>query len=280
MATGAAVSREDSMKPMLAQLEQEIVVEAQRGDPIQNFVDQALKDKRDDSIPRWYRSVCLAIRGFMPDQELKFRQYFVQVAEIAKLSVSSDRCKPNVIILLTDNPDRLISDMLKDYPRIFTPQKPSQVRESLAVGDAVRSWHHAVTRNANGTENDVMDAGGVGVASVVNVGFGRASRLGSTIRPELFRTVVILDVRKLGGYGIDSVATHVGMLALGGFRANLDTTQKTILNLFSEDPANRATDMSDIDRHMLSQLYSTTAANKAEWQRREMARKISDEIKD
>lgn len=272
-----AAGADDPIKAALAQIEQEIIVEAHRGDPVKAFVDQALPDNADKHLLRWYRPLCLTVRGFLPDQEAQFREQFAKVAAVVELTVAAGMCKPNVIVLLTDDPDRLIRDMLKDYPRIFTPQKPSQVRKSLARGDAVRSWHHAILKNATGVDMDLSDgrAGGL-VAPMATVGTGRASRLGSATRAELFRTVIVLDVRKLGGYGLAAVSAHVGMLALGRFESNLDTNQETILNLFTPAFDQRVTEMSDLDRQLLSELYAVNASNKMKWQRQEIARKIND----
>lgn len=276
LAAQPAFAAEDPMKAGLAQIEQDIIVEAQRGDTVKALVDQALPDNADKHLLRWYQTICLTARGFMPDQEAQFRDQFTKVAAVAELKVATGKCKPNVIVLLTDDPDRLIRDMLKDHPRIFTPQKPSQVRKSLAKGDVVRSWHHAILKNATGTDMDLSDgrAGGF-VAPMATVGPGRASRLGSATRAELFRAVIILDVRKLGGYGLGAVSAHVGMLALGRFESDLDTSRETILNLFTPASDRQVTEMSDLDRQLLSELYAANAANKLKWQRQEIARKIN-----
>lgn len=270
-----ALSADQEMRAALAHIEQEIVVSAERGDPVKGFVDQALADGPDKHIARWHRPVCLTVRGFTGDQEPVFQDRFATVAALAGLRMAGAPCKPSVIALLTDDPDRLIDRMLKDHPRIFTPQKPAQVRRALADGGAVRVWHHAIIANADGTSTGGAAAGAAGVTQVVNIRTGGASRLGSNTRAELFRAVIVLDVRLLPGYGLEQVASHVAMLALGRFQPGLHTGQETILNLFQDAPTDRQADLSALDRQMLTQLYAATANNRSEWQRREIARKIS-----
>jgi hypothetical protein len=283
LAGGAGGSPSSTLPDPLADMpamETEIVVEGRRVDEgqVKGFVDGALADAgRMEQIPRWHRPLCVSPRGFFPDQAEKLSARIQAAAQLAGLGEPKPGCKPNVAILLTDDPDALITRMLKDYPAIFTPEKPSAVRKALSrprdASGAVRVWYRVGQFSADGEKLDVTR---VGSYSITEAKRPSATRLSTMTRLELGRVIIVLDHRKLPGHGLDAVGDHLAMLSLGPFDSDVATGLPTILNLFlPAADANRPDALTDWDRSLLQELYLAPADAAAGRQRRAIARRLA-----
>lgn len=269
----------DALAGTLSDLLPEVVVTAPDADMVAGFVEQALPEAQGKQLARWYRPLCVSPRGFGPEQTAQVIQIVQKMAKMVGLPLARANCKPNVALLLTDDPDALIAMMLDRYPKIFAPDRPSLVRRQLRGDDAVRVWYHAASNGATGVAPEMVDVGGAGMSPQFVVAPGQTSRLAMPTRAELFRSIVILDVRKLKGRALNAVATHAAMRVLGQFGADFDSQgMPTILTLFDPDgdPVDRATALTDWDRSMLRELYTAAPTANAKQQRRAIARRMID----
>lgn len=254
----------------------EVVVEAPRAAQLEGFVDQALGRTHDKQLARWHRPICATLRGFTADQEASFTARLHAVTAIVGLDQPKAGCKPNAIVLLTDDPDRLIEAMLTDYPRIFAPAKVSDARAELAKGGVVRFWSAAVTNSAQGSGADIMAVSAAGAATQVRVPPGNATRLASAARADMFRSMLVLDVRGLRGLPLMAVADHAAMRLLGQIGETGVEGPPSILSLFQPGDGPRPFALTDWDRALLRELYAAPVSAGADRQRRQIARRLTE----
>lgn len=253
----------------------EIVVQAPGEAASQAFVGDVLDDTHGKQLARWHQPLCVTLRGFTPDQEGRFTKRLQEAASIAALPPAKTGCKPNAIVLLTTAPDLLIDRMLAQHPGIFAPAKPSEVRRKLADGGVARVWSVALTMGADGSTPDAAMKGGATITSV-KIAPGNATRLASATRADLFRAMVILDVKGLAGLPLDAVADHVAMRLLGQMGEAEGGRLPSILSLFQTNAGPRPLTLTDWDRALLRELYTAPAGATADRQRRQIARRLAD----
>lgn len=253
----------------------EIVVQAPGERVANDFVGDVLDRSHGKQLARWHQPLCATLRGFTPDQAARFEKRMQQAASIAGLPPAKKGCKPNAIVLLTDAPDTLIDRMLVQHPGIFAPSPPSEVRRELTRGGVARVWSVALTTGADGATPDVATKGRA-VFTSVRIAPGNASRLASATRADLFRAMVILDVKGLSGLPLESVADHVALRLLGQLGEAESGTLPSILSLFQPGNGFRPLALTDWDRALLQELYTVPAGASAERQRRQIARRLTD----
>lgn len=252
----------------------EILVEAPGEIEIAAFVGQALPDTRDRQLARWHRPICVAYRGFSAGQERVFHRHMQAVSDLVEMPAPPSDCRPNVVVLLTDQPDRLVDLMLERQERLFKPTPIAQVRKALDQDRAVRIWHVTLLNGKDGQTPDALDmAGPMSSASSFRAAPGSLSRLGKLTRIELFRTMVVLDANALRGLPLSAVADHVGLRVMGGFAADAATPLPSILNLFqSGQKATLA--LTEWDKSLLRGLYQAPVDTHMNRQRRMIARRL------
>lgn len=252
----------------------EIVVQAPGEAASHAFVGDVLDSTHGKQLARWHQPLCVTLRGFTPDQESRFSNRLQEAASIAGLPPPKAGCKPNAIVLLTDAPDRLIDRMLVQHPGIFAPAKPSQVRRKLADGGVARVWSVALTMGADGSTPDTAMKGSATITSVKTAP-GNATRLASATRADLFRSMVVLDVKGLAGLPLDAVADHVAMRLLGQVGEAEGGRLPSILSLFQANAGARPLALTEWDSALLRELYTAPAGATADRQRRQIARRLT-----
>ncbi|OYQ32425.1 hypothetical protein CHU95_16625 [Niveispirillum lacus] len=254
----------------------EIIVEAPDEMEIAAFVGQALPDTRERQLARWHHPICVAYRGFSAAQERVFHRHMQTVSELVEMPAPPSDCRPNVVVLLTDQPDRLVDLMLERQERLFKPTPIAQVRKALVQDRAVRMWHVTVINGKYGNTPDALDmAGPLSSASSIRAAPGSLSRLGKQTRIELFRTMIVLDAGALRGLPLSAVADHVGLRVMGGFAADAETPLPSILNLFQSGQKATLT-LTEWDKSLLRGLYQAPVDTHMNRQRRMIARRLTD----
>lgn len=277
-ATAAPAQKAASQDP-LAAMEAEIIVEGQRLDQerAEQFVEEALPDAGDRQLPRWHVALCPALIGFTADQAGWIRQTILKRAAALGLPAPSTACRPNIAILLTNDPDGLIDALIAKYPRLFRPDREQTARTILSTprdeAQTIRAWYHVQDRTTSGREFGLNDEG-----LLINRVFTH-SRAAMTAIATLQRAILIVDVRQIGGYRLDAIADHLAMLSLGRFGSDIGAGIPTILNLFNGAPTrpDKPAGFTDWDLSLLDGLYLARTDAKANQQQARIVRHITEE---
>ncbi len=239
----------------------DIVVRARRlRETAADYVEEIGEPPRGARIARWNTDICISVTGMRRETA----QYMIDRVAVRALEAGAEiagpDCKPNVIILATDDGSRLASNLVHRVGLAFRPSlsgtnlSRQALRRYQSSQEAVRWWHVAMPIEPDsGTVAARLQGQDVGVITVRDV-----SRMRSQVRYDMAWAIIILDLSKTNGVSLSTLADHVAFVSLAQVDPEANTTDhQTILNAFDE-PDRRTTAMTAWDTDYLKALYSSS----------------------
>lgn len=233
---GAAQAAEPPAQELGVPATDEVTVTASPGDAIRAFVE-ALGDETDKGkLGRWDRSLCPAVIGLPATYGAYVADRIGDAVVKVGLQVRPGPCRPDVLIIITPEPDEAAARLVKEQARAMalTPRQGrnatgggSQTQEDFVNSDAaVRWWHSAQTVPADGS----------GFASD-----GRtfnsysASRMKSNLAERFSSVIIVVDGRQLRGVTYEQLAAYLSMVALAQLPSGVSPEGRdSILRLFDD----------------------------------------------
>jgi hypothetical protein len=273
---------------------QEVTVTAHRLElekRVSKFVNQiAATENGAEGLARWQKpSVCPLVSG-LPQQDGEF--ILERVSEIARATgvpLADEHCRPNLYILVTDQPEDLLRGMEKrdrrftfGYDASSGSYPPTETREVVVdefieTPRAVRAWYNAYEKDAWGKAIPYCPFRPGELVQCPPVFAGGTRAMFSTIWV-ISSVFVVVDQKRLHQVKLGQLADYVAMSAFAKLKpdASLGGTP-TILTLFNGAPDAAPTGMTDWDQTFLKSLYSTD--QKSKQQRSQIAHQMAREIK-
>jgi hypothetical protein len=251
----------------------EIVVEAS---PVEQtaraFVASVGAPPPGRDLAAWRTSICVGAAGIRGEPA----QYLVdRVSDWGPslgLRIGEPGCRPDVIIVVSDNADDAARELVNARPREFRTGVSGSDRGAAALeafqnsGEPIRWWHVSlpvdedtgdpVGRLPGETPPDLtrremvrpLDLGSAGMSVM-------ASRLSDQTRDDLQQVVIIVDVAAFERAGLSQIADYVSMVSLAQIDPETSPPVGSILHLF--EPGTIPEDsLSRWDRAFLRALYS------------------------
>lgn len=247
-----------------AQLEDVVVEGRQLEALVRSFVTEVSQPAHNRGLARWNRPICVGAVNLKNE----VGQYVVdRISDLAReleVEAGEPGCRPNILIVAAADGAALASAIVEDRPRNFDlrhngTDAGTRAFRNFRTGDQpVRWWQISMPIDAESGDRAVrlpgdVDASGYPTAPRIHV--FAASRLRTQIRDDLVRSVIIVDVDRLGGANLVQLADYLALVALAQVDAEADTSAyPTILNLFA-DPASAPAGLTDWDRSYLRALY-------------------------
>jgi hypothetical protein len=219
-------------------------------------------------IARWEDGVCPLTVGLRPEFTKFVTKRVRDVAALAGTPVNATAsCTPNIEIVFTTTPQRLLDGILKDHPVYLGYHENSAQTEQLAkITHPIQAWYMTGTKDLHG--EIVIDGKPVGPGVEINSGLGPAifpnahvavitgSRLGDGLRGTFYRVTIVADPDRLVDYEIGSIADYISMLALTQLNS-LDTCQQlpSIANMLAASCERKADALTGNDLAYLRGLY-------------------------
>lgn len=266
--------------------EEEIVVPGvQVDEALRSFVGQiAAAPQSEDQLGRWDRRICPSVAGI----QSRYGQFIIdrmaQRAFGVDLDVGQPGCRTNVLVLVTQDSDRLARVLADEHRREMgyygAEDAITQGRDALeafaSTPRTVRWWHVSQTVSRDGQAFGDSAYG----ANVVRQ--PDAGRLRRATRQDFARVIIIVDASRAAGVQFDALADYVAMVALAQLDPDADTSEfPTVLNLFrdfeagTEPPAG----MTDWDMAYLDGLYGATrAARNTQQQQNDIRRRMEESV--
>ena len=256
----------------------DIIVEGKRIEKkeVDQFV-RALTDTRPfEQISRFEWEVCPVALGLDPRQAGAIARRIRAVAAAAGAPIAKAGCNPNILVLATQDPQKLIAVLRKKFPYIFRDPIDQPVHIS-GTGPAL-AWHveGALTR-------DNLPAT---VANTPTTKYYRSdstvsSRLTPPIRSHFLLGVLILDSDSLAGLTTTQVADYATMRLLA--RTDPDNLDRiavpTILSILEAAPDSRVpVTLTNWDFSYLKALYGSAVHRYASSQQGEMQRLVRKDL--
>ena len=234
---------------------EEVVVEGRTlREAVDQFVEEIVAPPVGRGPARWNRRVCVGVVNVRGQAAQALIDQVSSVALQAGLDIGEPGCRPNILVLATDDGQELAQALVAREPLLFRPQYSGAARSSEALerfqesAAPVRWWHVSMPV--------VRDTGmpGVRMPGETPPWIPGEGRLRSPLRNDLMRAFVIVDVDAAAGIDTRRLGDYLGMVALAQIDPAADTSAwPSILNLFgsAEPPAG----LTDWDRDYLQALY-------------------------
>lgn len=263
---GAAQAAEPAEEEAL--IVDKVVVTARKPAETKNYVEQITAPPRGtEQLARWDDRICVGVSGVREEQAQFLADRVSQRAVEIGLRTGKPGCEPDVTILVTTEPAKLIEAMQVKYTGLFAISNETRTGslgnaafEQFKTEDRpVRWWHVSETKSADGARISGEASAGLtdGVTGAATVR-SEGSRLRSSIREDLSRAIIVVDANLVQGVSMDSLGDYIAFVTLMQADPNGNTTSvNTIMNLFRSDLGGKqATAMTDWDKDFLRALYS------------------------
>jgi hypothetical protein len=250
---------------------------------VNQFLDSVITPPpTHESLLRWNRPICPLVVG-LPRKWGEFILAGIsQAARDARAPLAGSHCQPNLFVVVSPDPHRVLDDWLSHHPKINTPHGIEPLNEFLHSTRPVRVWYNSEAGCAGGVSQPGSAAArssiGLPYPGMGNaVGAGNPSgAMGPTYCDDSIDTHLKFgDVRSIG-YAIVVVdmtqlhPLHVTLGQLAGYvslvgLADVQTDAAgggvpTILRLFHDTDPPRG--LTAWDRALLYSLYNTSQEGK------------------
>lgn len=250
-----------------AQLE-DIVIDGRRIEAAARaFVEEIGAPPAGTRPGRWNGDICMSVTGMQP----RYAQYLIDRVAIAALDagveVSGPGCRPNVIIMATDDGPGLADELVDKVGLGFRPSVSGtnlgrRALDHFRTADVpVRWWHVTMPVEPASGQVAIALRGQEPPAITVR----DASRLRSNIRYDLAWAIIIVDMSQTGDASFGALADYVAMAALTQLDPFADMSgENTVINLFRPDST--VSGLTSWDKAYLAALYSARTDRATEGQ--------------
>lgn len=240
---------------------------------IRSFVDEVAAPNPNRGIARWDTGLCVGVANLRGDAAQYIVDRVSTVAEDVGLAPGAPGCKPNLMIIATDDGGALAAELVRQRKGALhmggsgMDQGGAALRRFQETDRPVRWWQVSMPVDSETGMRATRIPGECAnactrpsdAAPVINV--FAASRLSTQIVDNIFRTIVIVDVSQTGDLSINQLADYIAMVSLAQINPEADTSAyASILNVFAEPDG--AAWLTDWDRAYLTGLYDAERSRK------------------
>lgn len=255
-ATAAAAQDPDEPEP--TRVDEIVVLGAPLREQVADFVDAVTAPPNGRGPARWDRrsGICVGVANLDPQAAQLMADRVSDVGALLRLPVGEPGCSPNVLVMFTDDAPALASALVERSPNSFRPKYAGaagtvrQLDQFVTSDRAVRWWHVAMPVTEATGQPAVRLPGDEGARLIRGV----ASRLTTTVRNQLRRAFVIIDVDQVEHLSLIQLSDYVAMVAFAQIDPDHAVSDfPSILNVVANPAV--ASEMTDWDRAYLQALY-------------------------
>lgn len=255
--------------PAASNVDSVVVVGSRLEDAAQDFVQSVNIDPPLGTLPgRWYKPLCISVANFRPPWGRFIVDGLTRRALDVDLDVSGPGCRPNVLVIATDDGPAMADAVVKQDRRRFRPPVDHSSQDLTDLNDfrrsdaAVRWWQVTYPRAFEGGELMGGRANYVETWGKLNQGLAvpklvvrNPSLIAPTIRYDIETVTVVVDLSKTGNVSMAALSDYIALITL----AQIDPRERfegqpTILNMFRQP--DRYDAMTDWDQDYLHAVYS------------------------
>jgi hypothetical protein len=240
---------------------------------VNSFVASALvRPYSDESLPRWDHPMCPLVAG-LPRAAGEFvLARLSQIARAAHAPLGSEKCKPNLFVIVARNPERFLRLWWHRNPALFdTHFGIAPVRRFIETSRPVRVWYNA---GMTGGEEGSLFSGMLAMSADAGLGMTdypvlvEPSTLGSRLTYPAVRAIdsviIVIDPSLVSTLNIGQLTDYVGLVGLSQINLDKDLGDvPTILRVFGAGGP-PPIEMTAWDRALLQSLYTTTQRSRVQ----------------
>lgn len=235
----------------------DVVVSARSQDELmRDFIEDIAPPEHSLQTARFYREVCVGGINLNPAAAQAIADRVSQNALDVGLEPGQPGCRPNILVVATNDGNALAKGLVERKRRFFDPGGSGMTRSNQALNrftdgsQAIRWWHVATPVDARTGQRAARLPGEQ--APVVT---GGASRLRTELRHDIDRVMVVLDLSKLEDLNFTQVSDYVSMVSFAQVDDAADFSgYPSVLTLLAGNPEVRG--LTEWDREYLTSLYN------------------------
>jgi hypothetical protein len=219
----------------------------------------------------WRQPVCVGVGGLQPEPARMLADHISGWAARLELRVGEPGCRPNILIVASDDGDATARDLVRRRPRDFrigvrgANAGAAALRAFQSSGAPVRWWHVSLPvddetgeplNRLPGQAPPTWDGQNLTTPNSFtgNVRTTSPSLISAQERDDLLQVVIVLDIKALDAASFAQVADYMVLPALARIEAGAAPGYPSILNLF-EAGGEAADGLTRWDRAFLRGLY-------------------------
>lgn len=237
----------------------DILVEGRLIDQARRFVDEVSRAPGRRPLARWNGSMCVGVANMRTEAAQAMIDRIAVIGGALGVRSGQPGCRPNVLVVAAHGADAAAivqtatRDLREFRPSLGGTDLGGAALAAFAASDAPVRWWHVSLPVMNETGELAIPLWG-DLSPRVQV--SGASRISSTVRNDLARVVIIIDVDKASSASFSALADYVALVALAQIDPEADVrAADTIMNLF-EDVAAAPDGLTDWDANFLVSLYA------------------------
>lgn len=230
----------------------------------------------EQPLARFQKPLCLLVAGEDTALATAIAQRVIDNAKRAGVETGDGRCKPNALIVFTDDARGQLKDLRKKDKLAFADLAPRHLDSLLASRDPAFAIHATEFRRSDGMVLARDDRGRLFNSNA------KMSRLIDSVREDLFSAMVVIDSAASASSTPQQLADYASLRLLaptGELRTAPSGAPGTILSLFMA-PEAAPLQMTAFDRAYLDTLYRLPPNSFARQVLRETARSMDRSVTD
>jgi hypothetical protein len=251
----------------------EVTVEAQRtefAERVNSYVRGITRNPGatdQESLARWNTPICLLARGLSAEDAGGLLSRLSEIISAAGAPLQHEPCKPNFIVVMTAEPERLLDGWYAREPHLFRDASRLEIRHFLdSPSNPIRVWRNINRGRVATTKSGHFAPSTLGADS---------SPLATTASLDFYSIFAIIDSRRLGRVSGEQLAAYLAMAGLSNADLAADLGGvPSILRLFAAAPPPDG--LSRWDDAYLTALYHSNPASKS--QRIDIAARMVKEV--
>jgi hypothetical protein len=182
------------------------------GRNVQTFVrSHGNPGKRTGQLGRWQAAICAQTRGLTPGfNDFVSARVQAIAAAIRLPQQSSQSCTPNVLIIFTTEPQKLMDNVTNQRPELLGFHYMSEIAKLKTVNRPVQAWY--VTGTHGRLDFVIDDIWGQMPSGEIG------SRLHNGLTSVVVFALVVIDTNKVTGYPIGAISDYIAMVTLSQTR--------------------------------------------------------------
>ncbi len=199
-------------------------------DTVSAFVADVSAQSANRRLARWDRKICPGVIGLKDPYGQQMIDRIALIATTVGLQIGDPGCKPNLIIVATDDSQTMIKMLVDKNPTAFGRWEDGITRGRAALTDLietprpVRWWHVTHVTMADG--RTYTRGSQVLVRSM--------GRVRGTTRDNFDHVFVMIDVSRVGVIRFSALSDYIAMVGLAQIDPETDPTGvPSVLNLFA-----------------------------------------------
>ncbi len=242
------------------------------------FIRTVIAKPDDEQYARRNAPICPRVFGIDAQYAQIVEKRIRDVATAVYAQIAQPNCKLNLVVRFSADGDAYINKLKAAKPGLFSSIPLPERKSFYASTGPVRWWYNLHFTGSDGRDLEPNAAVNIPIGlTLSSKGFSRSqspSLINTNFIVKIEASTVVIDVNKVTGFPLDTIASYAAMLSLGHIRQDADYKgAPSILGIFNaaKTIADAPRDLTEWDYAYLRALYKIPLNRIASTQRSKIA---------